>query len=87
MPPTRMARADRLTERTVTGEAMSPAWPATAAAAGEGEVGEEHAAVIARVMQRVERIPHVDPPTCAAAEATLAASARRLAPTGVARVG
>jgi hypothetical protein len=71
---------------TLTGQAVAPRMPHTAAACAAGEIGEEHLRVLVRALARVERIPGLDPTTVAGAEELLAQAARTLSPSGLERV-
>ena len=71
---------------TLTGQALAPRMPHTAAACAAGEIGEEHLRVLVRALARVERIPGLDPSAVAGAEELLAQAARTLSPSGLERV-
>jgi len=60
--------------RGLTGEALEPIYPATAAALGNGEVGPEHAAVIADTVEAIPATERAEHAT--AVEATLLEHAR-----------
>ena len=76
--------ADLGTRRTVTGEPLSPALPATAAAQALGEIGAEHVTVIRGFMAALP--DEVDPETAALAEAQLGGLAGGLTPEGLGKV-
>ncbi|MGQ0719728.1 MAG: DUF222 domain-containing protein, partial [Pseudonocardiales bacterium] len=83
------ARADQaelLTpRRSLTGEVLPPALPATAAELAAGAVGSAHLRVITAIMRRIP--PSTHPEVAAQAEETLAHTARRFDPAALARVG
>lgn len=71
---------------SLTGQASPPVLPATAAVHEQGAIDDEHLRVIASTMERLARVPGLDPETYADAEATLAQSATTLAPVGLEKV-
>ncbi|MGH4011091.1 MAG: DUF222 domain-containing protein [Pseudonocardiaceae bacterium] len=83
------ARADQAEllspRRSLTGEVLPPALPATAAELAAGAIGPAHLRVITAIMRRVP--PSTHPEVAAQAEQTLAHTARRFDPAALARVG
>ncbi|MGH4003462.1 MAG: DUF222 domain-containing protein [Pseudonocardiaceae bacterium] len=83
------ARADQaglLTpRRSLTGEVLPPALPATAAELAAGAIGPTHLRVITATMRRIP--PWAHPEVAAQAEQTLASAARRFDPAALARIG
>ncbi|HEU0086193.1 MAG TPA: DUF222 domain-containing protein [Pseudonocardiaceae bacterium] len=83
---TRVEQAGLLTaRRSLTGQVLSPALPATAAELAAGTIGLAHLRVITAVTRRIPPATH--PETAAQAEQTLATAARRFDPTALARIG
>jgi hypothetical protein len=81
----RLAEAAALgARRSVTGEPLEPALPATAAAQGRGEIGAEHVTVVRDFLDALPA--EVDSDTRAAAEAQLAGLAGGLTPEGLRKV-
>lgn len=70
----------------LSGQDLPPRLPASAAAAAEGAIGEEHLRVLVRAMDRIAAIEDIDPAQVTAAEDLLASSARQLSPHGLERV-
>ncbi len=83
------ARADQaqlLTpRRSLTGEVLPPALPATAAELAAGSIGPTHVRVITATMRQIP--PSTHPELAAQAEQTLATAARRFDPAALARIG
>jgi len=71
--------------RSLTGEVLPPALPATATELAAGAIGPAHLKVITAVMRRVP--PSTHPEVAAQAEQTLATAARRFDPAAVSRIG
>ncbi|GAA4821898.1 hypothetical protein GCM10023201_04560 [Actinomycetospora corticicola] len=70
----------------LSGQELPPRLPASAQAAAEGAIGEEHLRVLVRAMDRVRSIEDIEPEQVAAAEDLLAQTARQLSPRGLERV-
>lgn len=82
---TRVEHAELLTaRRSLTGEVLPPALPATAAELAAGTIGPTHLRVITATLRRIP--PDVHPDTAAQAEMTLAAAARRFDPAALSRI-
>ena len=83
------ARADQagllIPRRSLTGEVLPPALPATAAGLAAGAIGPAQVRVITATMRRIP--PSTHPEVTAQAEQTLATAARRFDPTALARIG
>ncbi len=71
--------------RSLIGEVLPPALPATAAELAAGAIGPTHVRVITATMRRIP--PSTHPEVAAQAEQTLATAARRFDPTALARIG
>lgn len=71
--------------RSLTGEPLPPALPATAAELAAGTIGPAHVRVITAVMRRLPDATH--PETAAQVEETLAQAARRFDPSALTRIG
>lgn len=71
--------------RSLTGETLPPALPATATELAAGAIGPSHVRVIAATMRRIPLSMH--PGTAAEAEQTLATAARRFDPPALTRIG
>lgn len=71
--------------RSLTGEVLPAALPATAAELAAGAIGPSHVRVITATMRRIP--PGTHPDTAAQAEETLAHAARRFDPAALARIG
>ncbi|MGH8571793.1 MAG: DUF222 domain-containing protein, partial [Gammaproteobacteria bacterium] len=83
---TRAEQAGLLTaRRSLTGEELPPALPATAAALATGSISPAQVRVITAVMRRIP--PSTHPDTVAHAEQTLATAARRFDPGALIRIG
>lgn len=83
---TRAEQAQLLTpRRSLTGEVLPPALPATAAELAAGTISPAQLRVITGTMRRIPPCTH--PETAAQAEETLAHAARRFDPTALARIG
>ncbi len=82
----RVEQAALLTpRRSLTGEVLPPALPATAAELAAGAIGPTHLRVITATMRRIP--PSMHPEVAAQAEQTLATAARRFDPSALARIG
>lgn len=83
---TRAEQATVLTaRRSLIGEPLPPALPATAAELAAGTIGPAHVRVITAVMRRLPDATH--PESAAQAEQTLAHAARRFDPAALTRIG
>ncbi|MGH3906040.1 MAG: DUF222 domain-containing protein, partial [Pseudonocardiaceae bacterium] len=83
---TRVEQAQLLTgRRSLTGEPLPPALPATAAELAAGRIGPAQVRVITATMRRIP--PGVHPDPAAQAEQTLAGAACRFDPAALARIG
>ena len=83
---TRAEQAGLLTpRRSLTGETLPPALPATAAELAAGAIGPTHVRVITATMRRIPSSTH--PEVAAQAEQTLATAARRFEPAALSRIG
>jgi hypothetical protein len=71
--------------RSLTGEALPPALPSTAAELAAGAIGPSHVRVITAAMRRIPASTH--PGTAAEAEQTLATAAHRFDPAALSRIG
>ncbi|MGH3943493.1 MAG: DUF222 domain-containing protein [Pseudonocardiaceae bacterium] len=71
--------------RSLTGEILPPALPATAAELAAGAIGPTHLRVITATMRRIP--PSTHPELAAQAEETLAHAARRFDPAALSRIG
>ncbi|MGH3838753.1 MAG: DUF222 domain-containing protein, partial [Pseudonocardiaceae bacterium] len=83
------ARADQAAlvtpRRSLTGQVLPPALPATAAELAAGAIGPTQLRVITATMGRIP--PWAHPEVAAQAEQTLASAARRFDPAALARIG
>ncbi|NMO88278.1 HNH endonuclease signature motif containing protein [Actinomycetospora sp. TBRC 11914] len=70
----------------LSGQDLPPRLPASAAAAADGAIGEEHLRVLVRAMDRIIALEDIEPAQVTAAEDLLASSARQLSPHGLERV-
>ncbi|MGH3812235.1 MAG: DUF222 domain-containing protein [Pseudonocardiaceae bacterium] len=83
---TRAEQAALLTpRRSLTGEVLPPALPATAAELAAGALGPTHVKVITATMRRIP--PSTHPEVVAQSEQTLAHAARRFDPAALTRIG
>ncbi|MGH3906167.1 MAG: DUF222 domain-containing protein [Pseudonocardiaceae bacterium] len=83
---TRAEQTEMLTaRRSLTGEPLPPALPATAAELAAGWIGPAQLRVITSTMRRIP--PGVHPDTIAQAEQALASAARRFDPAALTRIG
>jgi len=81
----RVEHAELLTaRRSLTGQELPPALPATAAELAAGAIGPGHLRVITATMRRIP--PNTHPDTVADAEQTLAHMARRFDPPALSRI-
>ncbi|HVE96676.1 MAG TPA: DUF222 domain-containing protein [Pseudonocardiaceae bacterium] len=71
--------------RSLTGETLPPAFPATATELAAGAIGPSHVRVITATMRQIP--PSTHPSTAAEAEQTLATAARRFDPSALTRIG
>lgn len=70
--------------RSLTGQELPPALPATAAELAAGAIGPSHLRVITATMRRIPPVTH--PEAVAQAEQTLAHEARRFDPAALVRI-
>ncbi|MGH4025542.1 MAG: DUF222 domain-containing protein [Pseudonocardiaceae bacterium] len=83
---TRAKQAELLTaRRSLIGETLPPALPATAAELAAGRIGPAHVRVITATVRRLPPTTHPD--VTGQAEQTLAHAAQRFDPTALARIG
>ncbi|MDQ4020417.1 MAG: HNH endonuclease [Actinomycetota bacterium] len=83
---TRVEQAALLTaRRSLTGQALPPSLPATAAELAAGAIGPAHVRVITTTMRRIPDGVH--PESAAQAEQTLATAARRFDPSALTQIG